>query len=183
MDIKQLTNNFKGHLSTINSHKIMVMKHCFKVGLFKQGLLHDLSKYTPTEFVPGVKYFQGNRSPNNAQKEAEGASGAWLHHKGRNKHHYEYWIDYPADKGKGLAGMEMPVHYVVEMFCDRVAASKTYNKDKYKDSDSLDYYYRGRDSYVIHPKTDVLLHKLLKMLAQKGEQYTFSYIKRKVLKK
>lgn len=183
MNIKQLFENTKGHLHTINSHKLMVMKHCFKVGLYKQGLLHDLSKYLPTEFIPGVIYYQGFRSPNNAQREAEGCSTAWLHHKGRNKHHYEYWIDYPSDKTKGLEGMKMPIEYVVEMFCDRVAASKIYHKDSYTDSTALEYYKRGHHRYVIHPESDALLRKLLIMLAKKGENYTFHYIRQAVLKK
>ena len=110
-------------------------------------------------------------------------STAWLHHKGRNKHHYEYWIDYPAKGGDGsLVGMEMPVNYVVEMFCDRVAASKIYNKDKYKDSDSLEYFKRGMNHYIMHPKTKELIYSLLTMLAEKGEDYTFAYIKENVLK-
>lgn len=181
----KLIHNFFGHLHTINTHKLMVMKHCFRVGLYKQGLLHDLSKYTPTEFIPGVIYYQeGSRSPNNAQRESKGYSAAWLHHKGRNKHHYEYWIDYSANGSDGsLVGMEMPIKYVVEMFCDRVAASKIYNKDKYTDSDSLDYYLKGRGHYIMHPKTEELLYKLLKMLAEKGEDYTFEYIKRNILHK
>lgn len=183
MKFSRLIHNFKGHLNTITAHKLMVMKHCFKVGLYKQGLLHDLSKYTPVEFIPGVIYFQGDRSPNNAQREATGCSTAWLHHKGRNKHHYEYWIDYPADKTAGLVGMKMPVNYVVEMFCDRVAASKIYHKENYTDSTSLEYYNRGHDHYVIHPETDALLRKLLTMLATKGEDYTFRYIRHKVLRK
>lgn len=183
MDNMNVMEKFKGHLKTINAHKVMVMKHCFKVGLYKQGLLHDMSKYMPSEFIPGVKYYQGFRSPNNAQREAEGSSGAWLHHKGRNKHHYEYWIDYTVNKDEGLAGMKMPEKYVVEMFCDRVAASKIYNKEKYTDADALNYYYKGHSHYVIHPETDALLHKLLKMLAKKGETYTFAYIRKNVLKK
>lgn len=182
MDIKTFCHNFKGHLHTINAHKLMVMKHCFRVGLYKQGLLHDLSKYTPVEFIPGVIYFQGDRSPNNAQREAEGCSTAWLHHKGRNKHHYEYWIDYSLNTDKVLAGMKMPVNYVVEMFCDRVAASKIYYGDKYTDSTSLEYYNKGHSHYVIHPESDALLKKLLTMLAAKGEDYTFRYIRHKVLK-
>lgn len=83
--------NFFGHLSTINHHKWLVMQHCFKVGLYRQGLLHDLSKYSPVEFLAGVKYYQGFESPNNAERRAIGYSRAWLHHKGRNKHHLEYW--------------------------------------------------------------------------------------------
>ena len=102
----------------------------------------------------------------------------------RNKHHFEYWIDYDVDGNSTiLAGMKMPVKYVAEMFCDRVAASRIYNKDKYKDSDPLDYYIKGLGHYIMHPETDELLHNLLKMLADKGEEYTFAYIKANVLKK
>lgn len=86
--------NIWKHFCTINHHKILVMRGCFQVGLIRQGLLHDLSKYSPTEFIVGCRYYQGNMSPNNAEREAVGYSSAWLHHKGRNKHHLEYWIDY-----------------------------------------------------------------------------------------
>ena len=182
MNISIFFNNFKGHLTTINAHKRLVLEHCFKVGLYKQGLLHDMSKYMPVEFIPGVIYFQGDRSPNNAQREAEGCSTAWLHHKGRNKHHYEYWIDYSLSKDKILSGMKMPTKYVIEMFCDRVAASKIYHKANYTDSTPLEYYKKGHDHYVIHPESDALLRKLLVMLAKKGEDYTFKYIRRKILK-
>lgn len=185
MTLKKLLHNFNGHLHTVNSHRRLVRKYCFKLGLYRQGMMHDLSKYSPSEFIPGVKYYQdGHRSPNNAQREDEGVSKAWLHHKGRNKHHFEYWIDYDVDGNSTiLAGMKMPVKYVVEMFCDRVAASRIYNKDKYKDSDPLDYYIKGLGHYIMHPETDALLHNLLKMLADKGEEYTFAYIKANVLKK
>lgn len=185
MTLKKLLHNFNGHLHTVNSHRRLVRKYCFKLGLYRQGMMHDLSKYSPSEFIPGVKYYQdGHRSPNNAQREDEGVSKAWLHHKGRNKHHFEYWIDYDVDGNSTiLAGMKMPVKYVAEMFCDRVAASRIYNKDKYKDSDPLDYYIKGLGHYIMHPETDELLHNLLKMLADKGEEYTFAYIKTNVLKK
>lgn len=185
MTLKKLLHNFNGHLHTVNSHRRLVRKYCFKLGLYRQGMMHDLSKYSPSEFIPGVKYYQdGHRSPNNAQREDEGVSKAWLHHRGRNKHHFEYWIDYDVDGNSTiLAGMKMPVKYVAEMFCDRVAASRIYNKDKYKDSDPLDYYIKGLGHYIMHPETDELLHNLLKMLADKGEEYTFAYIKANVLKK
>lgn len=173
------------HLRTINHHKRLVMEHCFKVGLYRQGLMHDLSKYTPSEFIAGCKYYQGNRSPNNAQREDIGYSAAWLHHKGRNKHHYEYWLDYSIDPKEGIIGMKMPVKYVVEMFADRVAASKTYEGDRYEDSHPLQYYEKGaaRLGKMIHPETAALLHHLLKMLAEEGEEKTFAYIRKEVLKK
>ena len=185
MTLKKLLHNFNGHLHTVNAHRRLVRKYCFKLGIYRQGLMHDLSKYSPSEIIPGVKYYQdGHRSPNNAQREDEGVSKAWLHHKGRNKHHFEYWIDYDVDGSRTvLAGMKMPVKYVAEMFCDRIAASRIYNKEKYKDSDPLDYYIKGLGHYIMHPETDELLHNLLKMLADKGEEYTFAYIKANVLKK
>ena len=81
------------HFKTITKHKLLVMRYCFRIGLYKQGLLHDLSKYSWPEFRVGCRYYQGNRSPNNAEREAPGVSTSWMHHKGRNKHHYEYWVD------------------------------------------------------------------------------------------
>ena len=170
------------HFKTITHHRHLVMKGCFAVGLYKQGLLHDLSKYQPVEFFVGCKYFQGDRSPNNAEREATGVSMAWLHHKGRNKHHSEYWIDYGVDKNEGIVGMKMPVNYVVEMFMDRVAASKNYQKENYTDRHPLEYYERGRHKYIIHPETDALLKELLVMLSEKGEAETFAYIRREILK-
>ena len=172
------------HLRTINHHKWLVMKHCFKVGLYKQGLLHDMSKYTPTEFLVGCRYYQGNRSPNNAEREATGYSTAWLHHKGRNKHHYEYWLDYSGDPGEGIGGQKMPIRYAVEMFMDRVAASKTYMGDRYTVSHPLKYYEQGAEKLgkMIHPETAALLRHLLEMLAEKGEEETFRYIRKEILK-
>ena len=174
-----------GHFCTITRHKILVMRHCFRVGLYKQGMLHDLSKYSPSEFWIGCKYYQGTRSPNNAEREETGCSTAWLHHKGRNKHHYEYWIDYGLHGEKTLIGMKMPVKYVVEMVMDRIAASKIYMGDSYTDAKPLEYYEKGAAlmENVLHKDTRRLLEKLLKMLAEKGEDYTFAYIKKYVLKK
>ncbi len=167
------------HLKTINRHKMLVLQHCFAVGLYRQGILHDLSKYSWTEFSVGAKYYQGNRSPNDAEREDKGYTSSWLHHKGRNKHHLEYWIDYSLDKSKGLVGMEMPKEYVIEMLCDRIAACKIYNKENYNQRQPLEYYMRGRAGKLLHPESKKLLEKYLMMLADKGEEYTFRYIKNK----
>jgi hypothetical protein len=159
----------------------MVMSGCFRVGLIKQGLMHDLSKYSPSEFIVGAKYYQGKRSPNNAEREAIGYSSAWLHHKGRNKHHYEYWMDYSAHVGDGIIPAKMPEKYVVEMFIDRVAASKNYNKDNYTDDLPLKYYMSGSPGMYIHKDTQRQLEILLNMLAEKGEDYTFRYIRKRIV--
>ena len=163
------------------------MAGCFKIGLYKQGLLHDLSKYSSTEFLVGCKYYQGNMSPNNAERKDKGYSLAWLHHKGRNKHHLEYWIDYGVsnENGKehrGMVGMKMPVRYVCEMFIDRISASKNYQKEQYTDHSALDYFLKGKDHYLIHPDTEALLWYLLLMLAKRGEKETFAFVKNEVLK-
>lgn len=179
--------DFWGHLRTINKHRRLVRKGCFKVGLYRQGIMHDMSKYSPAEFIPGVLYFQGDRSPNNAQREHEGYSSSWLHHKGRNKHHYEYWIDYSSKRSSeavcGMLPAPMPIKYIVEMLMDRIAASKVYNKDNYSDRSPLEYYNNGMEPAPLHLKTKSLLELLLNMLALKGEQYTFDFVVKELLPK
>ena len=117
---------FLAHLRTINRHRRLVRKYCFRLGLIWQGLTHDLSKYSPAEFWRSVHYYQGYRSPNDAERQATGLSLSWLHHKGRNRHHFEYWIDYciAPDGHVFMGGCKMPKKYVAEMFCDRIAACR-----------------------------------------------------------
>ena len=167
----------QGHLKTINHHKWLVLKMCFQVGLYRQGLAHDLSKYSLPELLPSVKYWQGTRSPYAREKEVKGYSLGWLHH---NKHHFEYWMDY-IHRGEGLIGTRMPKRYVVEMFIDRVSACKNYRKDQYRAGDALDYYEKGKNEYIMHPDTRFLLEYLLHMLAEKGEAVTLRYIKKTLL--
>ena len=174
--------NALGHFITITNHKLLVMKSCFKVGLYKQGLLHDLSKYNPVEFSAGIKYYNGSISPNGIQKKQEGLSEAWLHHKGRNKHHFEYWIDYGIKESEGLKGMNMPTKYVVEMFIDRMSASKNYLKEKYTQRSALEYYEARKDYYILHTESRELLEFLLNKLCDEGEENTLKYIKNNILK-
>ena len=164
------------HFLTITKHKCEVMKNCFAVGLYRQGLLHDLSKYSWEEFATGVKYYQGNRSPNAAEKEEKGYSAAWLHHKGRNKHHFEYWTDYDP-KTRSLAPVKMPIKYVKEMFCDRVAAGKVYMGSKYTNDNPINYFLGGRAKTSMHPETAALLEHWLKLLQTNGESAAFREIK------
>ncbi|MBP3414449.1 MAG: catalase [Clostridia bacterium] len=164
------------HFKTITRHRHEVIKNCARAGILWQGLRHDLSKYSPAEFVSGAKYYIGTKSPNECERAEIGYSKAWLHHKGRNKHHFEYWTDYNAVKRK-VEPVEMPLNYVAEMFCDRVAASKIYNGKNYNDNCALDYFIRGKANRFIHPNTSDLLEKLLTMLSQKGEEETFRYLK------
>lgn len=171
------------HFKTITYHKWLVMKGCFSIGLYQQGICHDLSKYSPTEFLVGARFFQGNRSPNNAEREEKGYSASWLHHKGRNKHHYEYWIDYSVkDIEGGMAPAPMPVKYILEMIMDRIAASKVYAKDNYTQHHPLDYYKLGKDFAPLHPKTRKTLELLLLILDKYGEEEMVRFIKKKILR-
>ncbi len=173
------------HFGTITHHKFVVAKHCFRSGIYLQGLTHDLSKYSPAEFRIGVQYYTGVKSPNSVERTEKGYSSAWLHHKGRNRHHFEYWIDVKSNGDVTLEGKKMPTRYVVEMFCDRVAASKVYQGSSYSDKSSLTYY-RLEQSVgppLMHPDTSALLERLLIMLAKEGEKETFRYIRNEIVKK
>ncbi len=172
------------HFKTITYHKYLVAKGCFKIGLYRQGIFHDMSKYGPCEFLVGVKYYQGYRSPNNAEREDIGFSSAWLHHKGRNKHHYEYWIDYSTENVPGgMAPVAMPDNYIAEMIMDRIAASKVYLGDNYSDDAPLKYYQRGASQVPLHPYTRMWMERILIMLSEAGEEETFRFIKKELVKK
>ena len=176
-DEKMFLRGAIGHFKTITAHRHEVIKNCFKAGIFFQGLRHDLSKYSWTEFSSGAKYYEdGKRSPNEREREVYGYSEAWMHHKGRNKHHFEYWTDYNP-KTRILSPIEMPLRYVKEMFCDRVAASKVYQGKNYTDSHPLQYFQKAKGKRFINEKTSDLLESWLIMLSEKGEEETFRYIK------
>ena len=162
------------------------MGYCLRAGLIRQGLFHDLSKLSPTEFWVGAKYYQGTRSPNNAEREADGVSTAWLHHKGRNKHHFEYWIDYSGDPNSllVLGGTRMPEKYVAEMIFDRVSASRVYLGKDYTDTEPLNYFLKNKEkSWYIHPETKEQMEFPLRMWSEEGEVRTIAYIRNVFLRK
>ena len=170
---------FLAHLRTINRHRRLVRKYCFRLGLIWHGLTHDLSKYGPAEFWRSVHYYQGYRSPNDAERQATGLSLSWLHHKGRNRHHFEYWIDYciAPDGHVFMGGCKMPKKYVAEMFCDRIAACRVYQGEKYTDASAYDYYQRSKGHVLIHPETSRLIDEWLLLLKERGEDEAFRLIR------
>lgn len=171
------------HFCTITHHRWKVCSHCFRVGLYWRGLTHDLSKYSPTEFWTGAKYYQGTRSPNSYERELYGYSAAWMHHKGRNRHHFEYWTDYGVN-GEGIIGVEMPKKYVAEMFCDRLAASKVYRGQDFQPGDPYQFFQYGKKKRLLmHPATSELLETILIVLRDQGEDAAFDYVRREVLGK
>ena len=167
------------HFQTITRHRHLVIRHCYRCGILWQGLRHDLSKYSPTEFLEGIRYYRRDRSPNVGARLQNGYSRAWLHHQGRNKHHFEYWVDYNMTTRK-KEPVRMPVRYVVEMFCDRLAASKIYFAEKYDETKPMQYFEKGRGRRFMDPKTSAQLEQLLTMLRDQGEDAVFTYIRRVV---
>ena len=171
------------HFRTITKHRHKVIYHCAKVGILWQGLRHDLSKYTPTEFWQGVRFFDGTHSPTEDERRTLGFSLAWMHHKGRNRHHFEFWTDYDPN-GSGISGVEMPKKYVAEMFCDRLAASKVYRGKDFDPGDPYKFFLRGKQRrLLLHPNTEVLLETILLTLKDEGEDAAFDYVRREVLGK
>lgn len=171
------------HLKTITRHKRLVAGYCFRMGLIRQGLLHDLSKYSLAEFLEGAVYWQGTRSPNNAEREATGLSLAWLHHKGRNRHHFEYWIDYGLNCDTIIRGVPIPRRFIAEMIADRISASRVYLGSDYTDRAPLEYFLLSRDRmWFVHDQVKEHLSFLLGMLAVRGEEETIRYIRKVYLK-
>lgn len=163
------------HFRTITHHRHLVIRICFRLGIGFQGLFHDLSKYSYTEFHSGAKYYAGVRSPNAIEREKFGYSRAWLHHKGRNRHHFEYWYDVSI-VGKYVP-LKMPIRYLKEMFADRIAASKTYQKEKYTDASALNYLLTRENEQLMHPDTYREIKRWLEMLRDEGEKKTFKTVK------
>ena len=151
---------FFSHLKTVIRHKNAVFLHCCKAGIPVRGFLHDLSKFSPVEFLNGVKYYQGTRSPNEEEREENGYSLAWMHHKGRNRHHFEYWNDV-SPVTKRYEPVKMPLKYFKEMFCDRVAASKIYQGKNYTDAHPFNYFDRGNENVEVLKFFERLQNKVL----------------------
>lgn len=165
------------HFRTVAQHRRTVIRHCRKAGIFFQGLRHDLSKYSPTEFIEGARFYLGFKSPTEKAREVYGYSRAWMHHKGRNRHHFEYWTDYSPETRRPEP-VKMPIRYVKEMFCDRVAAGKVYLGDKFTVNNPIEYFRRGNAKEMMHPETAALLEKWLLLYQQEGENAAFKEIRK-----
>ena len=164
-------NKYWKHFKTITKHKLYVAKACFKCGLFKQGILHDLSKYSFTEFRSSAKYFQGKSSPIDAEKNVNGYSLAWQNHKGKNKHHWQYWTDF--ENGK-LIALLMPPKYLSEMICDWIGAGKAYNKGKWSVNTFKSWYENNKDLMILHEETRKCIEELIGKSNSEKELYRLS---------
>ena len=159
-----LIKNIFLHTSLVLRHKWRVLIKCARCGILWRGIVHDLSKFSPTEFFESVKYYQGNRSPIGACRRATGMSRAWLHHKGRNKHHIEYWLD-----GDCEVHPMMPYKYAVECVCDKLAATRTYAGKSYKPEMGLMHWERYGCRAGGNPKTMEFIGRVFADIVTLGE--------------
>ncbi len=166
--------NFLKHLHTVNKHRFIVCRLCFRLGLYWQGLTHDLSKYSPTEFWRSLKYYRGDKSPIMGEYMEKGYSEIWLHHKGRNKHHWEYWMVFLKDD---IVRLEMPEKYIREMVCDRIAACMVYEGDKYHNSSALEFLENSREKNFMPQHTYLTLKKYLTIVAENDLNTALKIIK------
>ena len=104
-----------------------------------------------------------------------------MHHKGRNRHHYEYWTDMNMEK-RVYEAVPMPRKYLAEMVMDRRAACIVYQGKNYTPGSALEYFMRSRERNLMHPDTKMQLEYILTMLRDRGEKETFRYLKEEVLK-
>lgn len=163
--------NIVKHFILISHHRWVVFKLCCKVGQPWRGLMHDLSKYSPTEFWEGCKYYVGTHSPITEAKKDKGYSKAWLHHKGRNKHHPEYWVDDRAPEKTPI----IPYPYAAEMMCDKIAAGMIYEGKNFTKEYELEYYLtREKGKTKINPKIDQFILEVLTQIAENGVNKTMT---------
>lgn len=163
-------SNVVKHFATITKHKWIVFKFCLRIGIPWRGLVHDLSKYSFTEFWESAKYYQGNVSPITACKKENGYSKAWLHHKGRNKHHPEYWFDMNTKEKCPI----IPYPYVAEMICDNLAAGIVYNGKNWTKQIQLNYWLHSKDKTMINEKVADLLTEVFTQVSEKGIDKTLT---------
>ena len=168
MTYKITLKNTFAHLKKILVHKYWVAHYCFKAGLYWQGLTHDLSKFSPTEFWESVRFYQGDKSPIPVAKAVYGYSKAWQHHKGHNPHHYEHWTD---NYDMGTTCIEMPYKYAVEMICDWLGAARAYLGDKFTFYGEYTWWLEKRKGAKIHPNTAKFITVVFETLAQMERNY------------
>lgn len=165
----QIVNVWK-HFNLINKHRWLVFKLSIRVGIPFRGLIHDLSKYSIIEFWEGAKYYQGNRSPIVFARQENIYSKAWLHHKGRNKHHEEYWYDWYAEVKAPI----IPYKYVAEMVCDQLAAGMAYNGKNWNQTLPLKYFEEKKNKELFHPKIVKFFEDLYTELSENGIDKTIT---------
>ena len=142
---------FFKHLWVVIKHKYNVLVFATKLGIFWTGLVHDLTKFTPTEFCLSVKYFHGKKSPTIVErKDNDNFSYLCVAHTGRNKHHWQYWVDYTRND---IIVNRIPYKHALEYVADVMSASKVYNPENFTFIVAYNYFKEHSQTYLMHPAT------------------------------
>lgn len=145
----------------IFKHKWYVMLECFKEGLIWRGLMHDLSKFLPNEWIPYANFFYNNNPRDKTGYYKPTDTGdkafdfAWLLHQKRNRHHWQWWI-LPEDEG-GAKVLEIPEPYLTEMICDWIGAGKAQGHSSPKNDpyfETRDWWKANNYKMFFHPETE-----------------------------
>jgi len=140
------------YLSYVLRHKWFVLVECWKMGIFWRGLVHDLSKFTPAEWFPYVRYFYGDggtresKGDYNVDDTPQDFEMAWNHHQKANDHHWQYWVRF-GDDGT-VKVLPMPPKARAEMLCDWRGAGRALGKP-----DTLAWYSANLSKMILYPET------------------------------
>jgi len=115
---------FLRYLRYLIRHKWFVFLECVRVGLWWRGLIHDWSKFLPSEFLPYANHFgngiQAGRDKTGYYKPTDTGDPAfdfaWFLHQKRNCHHWQWWV-FPEDES-GVKVLPMSEKSRLEMLCD-----------------------------------------------------------------
>lgn len=159
------------YLKNLLRHKWFVFVECCRLGIPWLGIVHDLSKFLPSEWLPYARYFYG-KWPTEEEADRQFPFGtvltkekvaaqfdvAWLHHQHRNKHHWQRWLltlDSARSDGR-LFPIAMPDRYRREMLADWRGAGRAYGNP-----DTRVWYLANRDKMRLHPETRAWVEEML----------------------
>jgi hypothetical protein len=163
---------FLNYLGYIIRHKWFVFIECWRMGVPFRGLMHDISKFRPSEFVPYMKKFWGPecKSINDLhgddlrkalgngyykEKVKEDFDYAWLHHQRRNRHHWQYWV-MKKDVGP-LEPLDIPEDVIREMIADWAGAGRAIKGY----IEIVDWYEKNKDKIIVTNHTRIRINKLI----------------------
>ena len=175
MEFSNISRAFH-HLKTVLKHKYWVFRYAWMAGIPFRGIIHDFSKFSPTEFCKSVKWYNGKQSPVACEREVMGFSEIWLHHRGHNSHHFEYWVywvDKDKDKDLGDGGVIVPImpfKDALEMVCDWLGAGRAYLGTDFSMTKQIEYFDRATNSPFIHPQTKLFVWLMYQGLANASDK-------------
>lgn len=146
-----------GHINQVLRHKFWVFICCCKFGIIWRGITHDLSKFSWAEFWPSVRYYQKGSSPIPRLHHEASEYRPWLHHRGRNDHHSEYWHRYTHGT---FYALKMPFDCVLEQIADWIGSTRAYGREF--DIDDEIQWLQSTSFYMMHEKTLELTLSILK---------------------